>query len=280
MNRELEQKAREIMGHEDVFGALIEICRDRGDHSVASYGYEVYIPRVIDKWCLDNMEKLGIKRRDSIETAKWLEVLSPYFYNAAWELCRLGVLRPGVTSHHAQSTDDGNAGNGYSITPFGNQWLQESGPEYVPTEPGRFAALLEPFAKAFGPGFHERAQQAIRCYNAHAYLAACVMCGAAAESILLQLAITKNGYEEATLSLYRRANGRKKIEDLIIGQQKGGMKADFESCFALLKYWRDESAHGRKSEIGEAEAFTSLALLLRTAQFAYDNLDMLTTKSI
>lgn len=278
MKREQEQKAKGVMEREDVFGALVEICKARETESMGSYGYDIYIPRVIDKWCLTNMEKLGITRRDSTETEKWKEPLSPYFYNAAWELCRLGVLRPGVTHHHAQATDDGNAGNGYSVTPFGEQWLQESGPEYVPTEPGRFAALLEPFARTFGPGFHERAQQAIRCYNAHAYLAACVMCGAAAESILLQLAIAKTGNESETLKLYRRSDGRKKIEDLIVGQQKGGMKADFEACFALLKYWRDESAHGRRSEIGEAEAFTSLALLLRAAQFAHDNLDTLTTK--
>lgn len=278
MNRELEQKAREVMEREDVLGALVEICKNRETERVGNYGYDIYIPHVIDKWCLNNMEKLGIAVRDSNQTQQWKEPLSPYFYNAAWELCRLGVLRPGVTSHHAQSTDDGSAGNGYSVTPFGEQWLQESGPEYVPTEPGRFSNLLEPFARAFGPGFHERAQQAIRCYNAHAYLAACVMCGAAAESILLQLAIEKDGDEEEVIKLYRQSNGRKKIEDLIIGKQKGGIKSDFEVCFALLKYWRDESAHGRKSDIGEAEAFTSLALLLRAAQFAHDNFELLTAK--
>lgn len=278
MNYQLAQRAKEIMANEDVFGALVEICKTREAQRVQNYGYEIYIPNVIDKWCLANMEKLGIAVKDSNQTEQWKGPLSPYFYNAAWELCRLGVLRPGVTHHHAQATADGNAGNGYSVTPFGERWLQESGPEYVPTEPGRFAALLEPFARPFGPGFHERAQQAIRCYNAHAYLAACVMCGAAAESILLQLAIAKKGDEEAVLKLYKQANGRKKIEDLIIGQQKGGMKSDFEVYFALLKYWRDESAHGRKSEISEVEAFTSLALLLRSAQFAHDNFDTLTEK--
>jgi hypothetical protein len=36
----------------------------------------------------------------------------------------------------------------------------------------------------------------------------------------------------------------------------------------LLTYWRNEAAHGRASEIGETEAFTSLMLLLRLARFA------------
>jgi len=74
------------------------------------------------------------------------------------------------------------------------------------------------------------------------------------------------------LNLYRKSNGRKLIENLVVGQEKEGVKAEFDACLSLLKYWRDESTHGRKSDIGEAEAFTSLALLLRAALFARDHL--------
>jgi len=45
----------------------------------------------------------------------------------------------------------------------------------------------------------------------------------------------------------------------------------------LLKYWRDESAHGIESKIQEEEAFTSLLLLLRFAQFADSRWQDLTT---
>lgn len=52
-----------------------------------------------------------------------------------------------------QSTDVGNAGSGYSITAFGRQWLKEpEGDVFVPTEPERFAQLLEPFRERFGAG--------------------------------------------------------------------------------------------------------------------------------
>jgi hypothetical protein len=39
-----------------------------------------------------------------------------------------------------------------------------------------------------------------------------------------------------------------------------------------LKYWRDESAHGPLSTINDEHAYTSLAMLLRFAQFSNDKL--------
>jgi hypothetical protein len=181
----------------------------------------------------------------------------------------------------AQATNDGAGGNGYSITPFGRRWLAEADKDmFVPAEPGRFAEMIAPYAEVFGSGFQQRTNEAIGCYGAHLYLACCVMCGAAAESLLIHLAIAKDGDEEAVLTKYRAANGRRTIENIIIGQpQSQAMKRDFEVCFSLLKYWRDEAAHGRKSEITENEAYTSLGLLLRCAQFAKDNYQALTASS-
>jgi len=96
--------------------------------------------------------------------------LFPIFADAAWELCRRGILRPGVREHQAQAVDEG----GFSITKFGVEWLKERQEDtFVPTEPERFAELLAPYRDRFGLGFHERAQQAVRCYGAHAYLACC-----------------------------------------------------------------------------------------------------------
>jgi hypothetical protein len=239
------------------------------------YGYDLYLPNVMRKWIRDHCTQLDVQ---DYAADQYLPEASPFFYEASWELCRIGVLRPGIQKWGEQSTVDGSAGNGYSITPFGKTWLKETNKDsYVPTEPGRFSEMLSPFSNTFGPGFHERAQQAIRCYGAHTYLACCVMCGAAVESILLHLAIKKDGNEANILKQYRAGNGRKKLEDLIVGQQTGSIKNDFEVCFGLLKYWRDEAAHGRTSNISENEAYTSLALLLRCAQFAKDNYEILTS---
>ena len=63
-----------------------------------------------------------------------------------------------------------------------------------------------------------------------------------------------------------------------IGQQPAHIQNPFKSFMGLLKYWRDESAHGREAAIDEVEAFTSVVLLIRFAQFAVDNWDALTGK--
>jgi hypothetical protein len=101
-----------------------------------------------------------------------LREMMPACYAAAWDLCRRGILRPGIREYGAQSTDDGASGNGYTVTPFGEQWLAESNrDDFVPTEPERFAHMFAPYQPRFGVSFQERAQEAIRCYGAHASLA-------------------------------------------------------------------------------------------------------------
>jgi hypothetical protein len=72
------------------------------------------------------------------------------------------------------------------------------------------------------------------------------MCGAAAESILLHLAIRKEGDEESVLLKYKAANGRRALGNLVIAQQRQALKQEFEVCFSLLKYWRDEAGAREK----------------------------------
>lgn len=132
----------------------------------ATYGYELYLPNVMRDYVLAQ----GSVPEHQVEGQ--LRPLSTFFYAAAWDLCRRGIIRPGIKELGLQATDDGAGGNGYSLTPFGREWLAESDrDDYVPTEPERFGAMLKPYHAKFGPGFYERAQQAIRCYGAHAYLA-------------------------------------------------------------------------------------------------------------
>ena len=252
------------MKQEDATNLLIQWLRKPSHGGWASYGYDVYLPALIRTY----LRSRGVQHD---EEERKLSEMIPSFYAAAWDLCRRGILRPGVHSYGAQATNDGNAGNGYSITPFGQKWLEEGEKDdYVPTEPGRFAEMLEAFRDRFGPGFYERAQEAVRCYGAHAYLACCAMCGAASESILLATAIAKHG-EAEVLKIYVAANGRSKVENMIVGQAKDYIKREYRGYTSLLKYWRDESAHGKRLGISDNEAYTSLALLLRFAHFVNDN---------
>ncbi len=191
--------------------------------------------------------------------------LSVVLYDAAWELCVRGLLRPGVTEWNAQSIGD----HAYSLTSFGKRWLNEAPTEpIIVTDPGRVSTLLKQVHGRFGHGFFQRGSEAVRCYQAHAFLATCVMCGAAAESILLSLAIAKCGDEAQVLSEYASSKGRSRIENRLLGQADARMKARFDSFLGLLKDWRDESAHGVAVSISSDEAATALDLLVRFALFA------------
>lgn len=205
------------MHEEDALLVIVDWLRrnrpgNRTEYS--HYGYDLFIPTLI-KWYL----RTRSPRPEMFEENRQLEELFPVFADAAWALWRRGILRPGVHEHGAQVIPEGSGGSGFSITNFGRKWLAEEQEDtFVPTEPERFGELLNQFHNRFGSGFHERAQQAVVCYGAHAYLACCAMCGAAAESILLATAIAKIDDEKKVLSIYATARGRLKIENEVIGQ--------------------------------------------------------------
>jgi hypothetical protein len=274
------------MTSDDALKLLIQWLRSG---RTASYGYDVYLPPFIEGLATDHLERKakeqgkqriatfgGSPYAIEAEARQLAHEISPAFFDAAWELCRRGVLRPGISHLGAQSTIAYSEGAGYSITPFGRAWLQESHlDDFVPTEPQRFGEMLKSLKARCGAVFYERAQEAVRCYGAHAYLACCAMCGAASESILLALASAKRP-EDEVLRTYMTANGRARVENIVIGQATAGMQNEFRGYLTLLKYWRDEAAHGTPSNISDNEAYTSLALLYRFGLFAKDRWDELT----
>lgn len=235
---------------------------DHGNYG--AYGYGIYLPALVRTY----LAQQGIPHHEQ-ETQ--LRQMMPMLYAAAWDLCRRGILRPGVRAYMAQATADGASGNGYTITPFGEQWLSEADKDnFVPTEPERFAEMLAPHRERYGPAFHERAQEAIRCYGAHAYLACCTMCGAAAEAIVISTAIAKSD-EVTVVAQYKTTGGRGRVENTIVGKVRQELRDEYKGYMTLLKYWRDQAAHGKAADIKDNEAYTSLALLLRFAIFVNDN---------
>jgi hypothetical protein len=167
-------------------------------------------------------------------------------------------------------------GDGFSLTEFGRGWVQTAA-EHPPSDPSRFSEVLQPFIGRFGEGFAQRATEASRCYRTTNYLACCVMAGAAAESILLAVAIAKMAGDEGNvLKEYRGAHGRQKITDRITGGLRQGLTEQFVMTADLLTFWRNEAAHGTRTTITEGEAHASLAQLLRFAQLTVDNWDTLT----
>jgi len=210
------------------------------------------------------------------ELYQYFPTYSQHFLDAAHELSRRGVFRIGP---HRMERNGESLKKCYVLTEFGQKWIDTRKTSGVPPmEPGRYPQLIAEYAKLFGSGFQQRATEAIKCYQAQAYLACCAMVGAAAESILLYVAINKSGDEIEVLKKYGQSGGAGKIKNDILAGKKSSERQHFEGIYELMKYWRDESAHGKQSNLSELEAHMSLFLLIRHATFVRDQIAVYTQK--
>jgi hypothetical protein len=232
---------------------------------VSTDGSDLKINMIIDEYWQDRSPGTQLSEENC-----------PPFYDAAWELARIGVLRPG---RHNPSTPrfagGGFNGAAFTISELGHDWLQNASQRPI-SDPSRWSEVLQSFVGHFGNGYAQRATEAVRTYRTANYLAACVMAGAAAESILLAVAIAKIGDEARVLAQYNARNGRKNLTTTITGQLPVPVKTQFETALQVLHYWRDDAAHGMATTISEIEAYASLSQLLRLAQFTDDHFAELT----
>jgi hypothetical protein len=197
--------------------------------------------------------------------------VSGIFFEAAWELCRRGLLRPGVRVMSTQAVTDGG---GYSLTSYGASWLQEAeDSQFITLQPGALAAVFAGFRDRFGDGYHQRTQEALRCRSTEAWLATCAMAGAAAESILLALAVAKTGNEDSVLRSYMGRDGRKAVLNTVSAQAPREIAQGLQSGMTLLSYWRDCNGHGQAVAVTAPEAEQALRELLSLSQFAADHWD-------
>ena len=254
---------------EDATAFIVDfIAGPRAAAAYSDYGYDVYVPNVVAAYLAD-VEKIP---QHLVRDHPRGRELTPFFFDAAWELCRRGVLRPGVPN-------SGNADNkGFSVTNLGRSWIASGALAPIVLDMRRLSELFASLSNRLGLGFLQRANEAALCHSFGANLAACAMCGAAVESIVLAIAIAKTGDEGAVLKTYLAHQGRKRTIDSIIHGARAGIADAFKAATDLLSYWRDEAAHGTASEISEIEAHTALARLMRFAQFACDNWTALTDR--
>ncbi|MEA5488051.1 MULTISPECIES: hypothetical protein [Pseudanabaena] len=236
----------------------------------------------IDKVIEDYLEKHKPKDWDTqlgyfVCTNYDTETDAEAFYDAAWHFCSRGILRPAPLDKAEDLQFPKNFYAKFLLTSFGKEWISKYDiNECIPSEHGRFSKLLSNRDRVFGQGYQSRSQEALSCYRSQNYFACCVMCGATYESVLLALAIKKSGNEQDILNKYNSSRGRNLIENFLIGQLNQFIQADFRKYSELLKYWRDDAAHGASVNIGEEEAFTSLILLLRFIQYADKHFSVLT----
>jgi hypothetical protein len=196
------------------------------------------------------------------------------FYDAVWDLARIGVIRPGRVAPKAQEAAT-DFGDHWSITEFGFQWLADASKRSY-RDMSRLSEIFLSFTGRFGPGFAQRAVEAVRTYRTGNYLSACAMVGAAAESILLAVAIAKKGNEAEVLKMYQKAGGRSRVTTYVTGQSTPSIVRQFQAALHILHYWRDDASHGVHTTISEVEAHAALSELIGLGQFASDNWDDLT----
>jgi hypothetical protein len=264
---------------DDAFGFLIERLReapDRFQNQAGAAAYDVWVPNIIQSY----LQSAGIRFSGDFKFDPQLEGISRAFYDASWRLCRMGVLRPTVTWSAHTGVGQPAAGDGYSYTSSGRAWIKSSEFVFIPADPGRYVSLLSRDISRLGLGFAQRAREAAACHEAGNYLAGCAMCGAAAESALLSVAVAKVGDESKVLREYSQSNGRSAVLRLVFGRSPDNLQQRFmQSAVYLLAYWRDEAAHGRASDISELETYHALTLLLRLARYFFDEWERLTTSA-
>ena len=168
---------------DDALAFIVEYVKS-GQKDDAYFGYEIYLSRIVEAYLkgTGNWPPALQYAQDHPQNRE----LSTAFFEAAWELCRRGVLRPSVRFLGKQGRADGS---GYSITAQGRLWIEKQTAEILIGGPDRISQLFEKFTQKFGSAFLQRASEAAHCHAFGVYLACCAMCGAGAESILLAAAI-------------------------------------------------------------------------------------------
>lgn len=237
-------------------------------------GFDLSLDVLIKKYL--NMDHRVIP---SSERAQKIEQNFVPFCEAAWDLCRKGILRPGKHVLGGGSLVQ-EIGAGFSITQYGHEWLTRSEiNDLLPADPNRLIQLFDAFQLLFGKNYFRRAKEAMSCYQTGNFLACCVMCGAATESILLAAAF-KIEEKEDVLIQYIAPNGRVNIEKIVFGKASEYVKKRYQKYTDLIVYWRNESGHGHDSDIDKNEPYISLLSLLHFAEFMRDQWDTLTAGEV
>ncbi len=122
-----------IPTEEDSLNFIVRALRDT-KVSLRDYGYDVSLPHIFDLY-LNTV--CAFQDRSSQQRA--YKEIAPLFYAAAWELCRRGILRPGIRTYGVQEA--GAFVDGYSITPAGARWIKDAG--QYDASPHRIRAVLQ-----------------------------------------------------------------------------------------------------------------------------------------
>jgi hypothetical protein len=145
---------------DDALMFLMEKLGNPRGPKLGQYGYGVWLPDLVVTY----LKEIEGNTDHYVHGSDRLRLLSPIFYDAAWELCRRGILRPGLARMHEQATDTGGSGDGYTLTEYGKQWLLKGAPP-IPIDPGRLQQQFQKLSGPFGQGFLQRASEAVLAHR-------------------------------------------------------------------------------------------------------------------
>lgn len=197
------------------------------------------------------------------------ENLGP-FMEVAWSLVSSGIVVPG--SFSIEQRTQGGSLYGFNLTEFGREWIASAEVTASPRRYGDFSKLLSEFDPVFGEFYAIRSQEALSCFRHGNHIACCAMAGACAETILFTAYVKHKGDEEQALKDMTSAGGRGRVEAALLGRLKEGPRMELQTSFSLIKYWRDNSAHGVTGKVSQSEAHVALLTLLSLAQAAQRHL--------
>lgn len=257
----------DAMHFDDAFEVLIKYLAAMPQTTAKDHGGDLWIPHVVQGyWQLQPEQVSG----DDLEDRHYQP-----FYDAAWELCRIGVLRPGEFAPRGWATDAGLfSGDTFTITKFGRAWLKDASQRPI-ADPGRLAHALQEFAPRFGGGYAQRATEAVKTHRSGNYLAACVMAGAAAEAILLSLATAKMGDPAKVMVEYNTTGGRRRVIKRMGSNAAPAVGTQLEGLLQPFVHWHDSAGFATMTTVSEVEAHNALTDLMRLAQFVKDHWDEL-----
>jgi hypothetical protein len=123
--------------------AAVPEPKDRSAHSKGEgqgHAGDLWIPQVVQAYWQSLPEPVA---SEDLEERHFLP-----FYDAAWELCRIGVVRPGEFAPRGWATNAGLfSGDTFSITTFGRAWLKDAGRRPI-ADPGKLSRCCKAWPTA------------------------------------------------------------------------------------------------------------------------------------
>jgi hypothetical protein len=100
---------------DDAAAYIVDVLQTpRPDDGFPTYGYDIWLPKVVATYIRE--VEHSTEHLQNLYDGQRATELSLFFYDAAWVLCRRGIIRPGVKDRNPYTSDGPCHGNGVSAS--------------------------------------------------------------------------------------------------------------------------------------------------------------------